>query len=329
MMPSSSGLRLIFAGTPLFAAYYLKALIDSDHQVVAVYTQPDRPSGRGKKQTHSAVKTLALQSELPVYQPPTLKHIAIQRELSQHRADVMVVVAYGLILPKATLDVPRLGCLNVHASLLPRWRGAAPIQRAIETGDRQTGISIMQMDVGLDTGPVLCKREYTLSERETAGSLQDKLQQLGTPVLLETLRNLQCDDFEVFEQDDALATYAEKIHKQEALIDWSQSAENIDRKIRAFNPSPVAYTYLNGDRIKIHQASPATLNGKYSPGEFIEIDNKALTVACGLETTGALSVLKITRLQLPGKKIMTMSEILNGFGKRFSSGQHFSSSTEV
>lgn len=328
MAVNDSGLRLMFAGTPHFAAHHLKALIDSDHQIAAVYTQPDRPAGRGKKSTPSPVKTLALHHNLAVFQPHSLKEATTHRELSEHRADVMVVVAYGLILPKAVLDIPRFGCVNVHASLLPRWRGAAPIQRAIEAGDRHTGITVMMMDTGLDTGDILCQRECVIASDETASSLHDKLLALGPPALLETLHDLQRDQLRPITQNDALATYAEKIHKEEALINWSEAADVIERKIRAFNPFPITYTYLDRERIKIHQAELTPSTSQHSPGQIIRTDDSGITVASGKGIDGKARALKITRLQLPSKKIMTIKDILNGYGERFSPGTSFSSLVE-
>ena len=232
-------LRLIFAGTPEFAALHLKALIESKHQLLAVYTQPDRPAGRGKKLQSSPVKQLAERCDLPVYQPPTLRDRDAQRQLAALGADVLIVVAYGLILPQPVLDTPRFGCLNVHASLLPRWRGAAPIQRAIEAGDRETGVTIMQMDAGLDTGDMLASAHCPIGSRATAATLHDTLAELGAPLLLRVLADLPSYQRGALPQEEALATYAGKIHKSEGALDWPPDCVQLGRRIRAFNPFPV------------------------------------------------------------------------------------------
>ena len=229
-------LKLIFAGTPDFAARHLAALLSSGHEVVAVYTQPDKPAGRGQKLTASPVKELALAHDLPVYQPASLRNEAAQAELAALGADLMVVVAYGLILPKAVLDTPRLGCINVHGSLLPRWRGAAPIQRSIWAGDAETGVTIMQMDVGLDTGAMIRKVSCPIAFDETSASLYDKLAELGPQALVDTLNAMAAGETAAEAQDDALANYAQKLSKEEARIDWSMEAVAIERCIRAFNP---------------------------------------------------------------------------------------------
>ncbi len=330
MTPSSTGLRIIFAGTPEFAAHHLQVLLNSSHQIVAVYTQPDRPAGRGKKLTPSPVKTLALTHELPVFQPVSLKNSEVQAELSEHNADVMVVVAYGLLLPKAVLEIPRYGCLNVHGSLLPRWRGAAPIQRAIlgdevengisdnATGDSETGVTIMQMDVGLDTGDMLYKSACDIKPDETTASLHDKLMQLGGPALLATLEQVQQGQLQPEPQDNTQATYAEKITKQEAQIDWSNPATLIERKIRAYNPFPVAYTFLNGKRLKIYKATLVNFSdSEKTPGDIIAFNEEGVVVACG---DGALA---LQQLQLPGKKSMSIAELMNGYSDLFSVGNYF------
>ena len=226
---ASQPLRLIFAGTPDFAAAHLSALIDSEHEILAVYTQPDRPSGRGKKLLPGPVKTTAMAAGLPVLQPPSLKDEAAQQRLAGQGADLMIVVAYGLILPQAVLDAPRLGCLNVHASLLPRWRGAAPIQRAIEAGDKETGVTIMQMDAGLDTGDMLAKASLPISRTTSASSLHDEMAQIGPPLLLDVLATIEDHQRHAEQQRDELATYAHKLDKAEARLDWSQPAEQLAR----------------------------------------------------------------------------------------------------
>lgn len=297
------GLKILFAGTPEFAARHLEALLSSHHEVVAVYTQPDRPAGRGKKLTPSAVKALALQHNITVYQPPSLKNAEAQQELANCGADVMVVVAYGLLLPKAVLETPRLGCLNVHGSILPRWRGAAPIQRAIEAGDTISGVTIMQMDEGLDTGAMLLKSECPIVDTDTSADLHDRLAELGPPALLETLNNL--GQLVPEPQNNEQANYARKIEKAEAEIDWRAPAIEIQRRIRAFNPFPICYTTLpNKERLRIHTAQFLDIAGE--PGTVISADKHQLVVACG---EGALA---ITHLQLPGKKIMSAAEFANG-----------------
>jgi|TARA_B110000259_G_scaffold136311_1_gene153503 methionyl-tRNA formyltransferase len=278
--------------------------------VIGVYTQPDRPAGRGKKLTASPVKKLALDHQLPVFQPQSLKDSDQQRILSELQADIMVVVAYGLILPQAVLDTPQLGCINVHGSILPRWRGAAPIQRAIEAGDTETGVTIMQMDAGLDTGAMLSVSRCAIDSNETSASLHQKLEQLGAPALLHTLKSIAAGLAVAVDQDDQLSCYAAKITKQEALIDWNQSAQILDRQIRAFNPFPAAYTTLGELRIKIWQAEPATA-ASLAPGQIISADNTGLLVSCGEQS------LLITEIQLPGKSRMAVSEVLKSRGEFF------------
>lgn len=294
--------KLIFAGTPEFAAAHLRALLTSEHDIVAVYTQPDRPAGRGKKLTASPVKTLAQEHDLPVYQPASLRTAEAQAELAALGAEVMIVVAYGLILPQAVLDAPRLGCLNVHGSILPRWRGAAPIQRAIEAGDTYSGVTIMQMDAGLDTGAMLLKRECPIQINDTASDLHDRLAELGPPALLDTLAQLE--DLTPEAQDDTQANYAHKIEKAEALLNWRLPAVQLQRQIRAFNPFPICYTMLNGDRLRIHSAELCDMRGE--PGAVLVADRDRLVIACGEAS------LAVTRLQLPGKKAMTPAEFANG-----------------
>jgi methionyl-tRNA formyltransferase len=310
-------LNIIFAGTPHFAAHHLQALIDSPHNVVAVYTQPDRPSGRGKKLTPSPVKVLAHHNHLPVEQPPSLKETDAQTTLAAYNADVMVVVAYGLLLPQLVLDTPRYGCLNVHGSLLPRWRGAAPIQRAIEMGDSETGITIMQMDKGLDTGDMLLTVSCDITATETSASLHDKLMVLGAPALSKVLSQLSSGDIIAEKQNDDLACYAEKITKQEAEIDWGEAAENIVKKIQAFNPFPVAYSFLNEKRIKIYSASVIENPKAIAFGNIISVDENGIAIACGQQAV------LVSMLQIPNKKAMTVNELLNGYNDYFIAGQPF------
>ena len=298
-------LKLIFAGTPDFAARHLAALLSSDHEVVAVYTQPDKPAGRGQKLTASPVKELALAHDLPVYQPASLRNEAAQTELAALGADLMVVVAYGLILPKAVLDTPRLGCINVHGSLLPRWRGAAPIQRSIWAGDAETGVTIMQMDVGLDTGAMIRKVTCPIASDETSASLYDKLAGLGPQALVDTLDAMAAGDTAAEPQDDALANYAEKLSKEEARIDWSMDAVAIERCIRAFNPWPISWFEVAGQTVKVWQAEVVAQDHGQAAGTLLKADKQGIEVATGQ------GVLRLLTLQPPGKKAMSVSDLLN------------------
>ncbi|MBH0004947.1 methionyl-tRNA formyltransferase [Pseudoalteromonas sp. APC 3358] len=297
-------LRIIFAGTPDFAARHLQALIQSEHQIVGVYSQPDRPAGRGKKLKASEVKELALEHNLPVFQPQSLKNDEALAELTSLNADIMIVVAYGLILPKAILEAPRLGCLNVHGSILPRWRGAAPIQRAIWAGDEQTGVTIMQMDEGLDTGDMLHISRCPISTTETSASLYTKLAELGPDALIETINKLANGELTPEPQNDELANYAKKLSKEEANIDWSMSALQIERNIRSFNPWPVCFTQMGGQTVKIYQAQVVLQSG--DPGQILSSDKNGVVVACGEHA------LCITQLQPQGKKPMAINDFLNG-----------------
>ncbi|MGO2011825.1 MAG: methionyl-tRNA formyltransferase [Pseudoalteromonas sp.] len=299
-------LRIIFAGTPDFAARHLNALINSEHQVVGVYSQPDRPAGRGKKLKASEVKELALAHDLPVFQPASLKSDEALNELNNLNADIMIVVAYGLLLPKAILDAPRLGCLNVHGSILPRWRGAAPIQRAIWAGDSETGVTIMQMDEGLDTGDMLHISRCPIQSCDTSASLYDKLAELGPSALLKTINKLSAGEITPQQQNDEQANYAKKLSKEEANIDWSMSAVQIERNIRSFNPWPMCFTQMGGQTVKIHQAQVLEQSGE--PGQVLSSDKNGVVVACGKHA------LCITQLQPQGKKPMAISDFLNGRG---------------
>ncbi|MBL0535355.1 methionyl-tRNA formyltransferase [Aeromonas dhakensis] len=298
-------LKLIFAGTPDFAARHLAALLSSDHEVVAVYTQPDKPAGRGQKLTASPVKELALAHDLPVYQPASLRKEEAQAELAALGADLMVVVAYGLILPKAVLDTPRLGCINVHGSLLPRWRGAAPIQRSIWAGDAETGVTIMQMDVGLDTGAMIRKMSCPIAANETSASLYDKLAQLGPQALVDTIDAMAAGDTAAEAQDDALANYAEKLSKEEARIDWSMDAAAIERCIRAFNPWPISWFEVADQTVKVWQAEVITQDHGQRAGTLLKADKQGIDVATGK------GVLRLLTLQPPGKKAMSVTDLLN------------------
>jgi methionyl-tRNA formyltransferase len=305
-------MKIIFAGTPQFAASALAGL-HREHQVVAVLTQPDRPAGRGMKLAFSAVKQLALQYGLPVMQPANLKAAEVQRQIAELAADVMVVAAYGLILPKEILQLPRHGCLNIHASLLPRWRGAAPIQRAIQAGDSVTGITIMQMDEGLDTGDMLLQHRCLIAENDTAQSLQDKLASIGANSILEALRLLQGERLMPIRQDESAACYAPKLLKSEARIDWRQDARRIERTVRAFNPFPVCYADLNGVTIKIWQAALCA-DERGEPGKVIALDKNGITVGCG---TGAL---RLEVLQRPGGRVQSAGQFLQGMPVRVGDG---------
>lgn len=319
MAPTSSAapLRIIFAGTPDFAANSLAALIDSPHEVVAVYTQPDRPAGRGRKMAASPVKQLAEQHNIPIFQPISLKNHKEQETLASLNADVMVVVAYGLILPPLALSIPRFGCINVHASLLPRWRGAAPIQRAIMAGDKESGITIMQMDAGLDTGDALLENNCPIKTTDTGSSLHDRLAELGASSLLEVLENLPARQQLAKPQNHDDATYAHKLEKEQARIDWQQSAKEINRLVRAFNGWPVAYSELDDLRVRIWQAQ--SLNEKHSApvGTIINSSADGIDVACGD------GLLRLQTVQLPGAKALPVSAVLNAKQDLFSPGRQF------
>lgn len=298
-------MKIIFAGTPVFAATALDALIQAGHEIVMVLTQPDRPAGRGMKAAASAVKLLAEQHHLALLQPLTLKTADIQQQLQALCADVMVVAAYGLILPQAVLDIPRLGCLNIHASLLPRWRGAAPIQRAILAGDHETGITIMQMDAGLDTGAMLLIHRVEITPDDTTQSLHDKLSLCGAHSIVEALTLLPQEKLAPVLQDETQACYAAKITKAEAEIDWRHSAQQLDRMVRTFNPSPGAYAHFRDMTLKIWQAEALDGNaGKL--GEIVAVDRAGITVACGS------GLLRIAVVQKPGGKKMSAADFLAG-----------------
>lgn len=301
-------LRLAFAGTPEFAAHALAALIEqNEHDIVAVYTQPDRPAGRGRSLRKSAVKTLAESHALPVLQPDSLKTKEAQAQLRSLQLDALVVVAYGQILPQVVLDTPRLGCINVHASLLPRWRGAAPIQRAIEAGDQEAGVTIMHVSLALDSGPMYRKEQCVIEDDDTAQSLHDKLADLGATSLALTLRDLANGTAVAEEQDEDLVTYAEKITKAEAEIDWHESAEVIDRKIRAFTPIPIAYTTLFDQTVRIWQAKRQTGTTQARAGSVVHCSREGLDIA-----TGDGKLIRVLALQMPGKKRIAIADFVNG-----------------
>lgn len=305
-------MRVIFAGTPAFALPTLEALYASQHAVVAVYTQPDRPAGRGRKLTASPVKQFASAHHIPIHQPSTLRDQV--HALAELHADAMVVVAYGLLLPPSVLQIPRYGCINVHASLLPRWRGAAPIARAIEAGDRETGVTIMQMEAGLDTGPMLLQQRTPLLETDTSATLEERLARMGASALVETLERRARNDLTPQPQDDSLACYAVKLQKNEAPIDWSLPAAQLHRKIRAFNPWPVATTTHHGHTLRVWDVGPLTdtadTGSSYPPGTVVGID------ASGLRVQTGEGVLSITRLQAAGGRTLPVREFLNGMPLR-------------
>ena len=296
-------MNIIFAGTPEFAAQALEALLAAGHNVKLVLTQPDRPAGRGMQLQASAVKQVALKHAIPVYQPEKLRDPTTHDPIREANADCMVVAAYGIILPQAVLDMPRIGCLNIHASLLPRWRGAAPIQRAIESGDAETGVTIMQMDAGLDTGAMLLKEALPIQAEDTAASLHDKLAAQGARLIVDALARY--DELKAELQPEAGVTYAAKISKAEARINWTLPAAEIERRIRAFDPFPGAVTEFNGTAIKVWRAFATA--GTAEPGTVLAADDKQLLIACG---DGALC---LQLLQKPGSKRLQVRDFLQGF----------------
>ena len=298
-------LRIIFAGTPEFSVPCLRACATRG-EVLAVYTQPDRPAGRGRQATASPIKLAALELGIPVYQPENFKATEALDLLRSHQADLMVVVAYGLILPVAVLNTPRLGCWNIHASLLPRWRGAAPIQRAIETGDKQTGVCLMQMEKGLDTGPVLLQLSTPITQQDNGGSLHDRLSLLGAEVLTDGLKLARAGfGLHAEAQSEAGSTYAKKIDKAEAKLDWQQSAQQLADKVRAFNPWPVAETELNGERVRIYQAVALNQAVDGAPGSIVSAGKDGIDIASGH------GQLRIISLQRDGGRILSAGDYLN------------------
>ncbi len=304
MTEQNNELRIIFAGTPDFSVPSLQALLESAYEVVAVYTQPDRPAGRGRKLGISPIKQLALEHALPVYQPVNFKAGEDVRQLAELEADIMVVAAYGLLLPESVLKAPGKGCINIHASILPRWRGAAPIQRAVLAGDAESGVSIMQMEKGLDTGPVYLLRYVPLTVAETGGSLHDKLSILGAHALMEALPRILDGSLPAQAQDNDLFTYAHKLDKREAAIDWMETAQMIERQVRAFNPWPVAYTRYKDANLRIWDAR-AMDEATASAGTVVTAGREGIDVATGS------GLLRITRLQIPGKKAMCAADFVN------------------
>ncbi len=311
-------LNVVFAGTPDFAARHLQALLDSRHQVIGVYTQPDRPAGRGKKPRASPVKHLAQRHDIQVYQPQSLRKQEAQRELAALNPDIMVVVAYGLILPQVVLDTPGLGCINVHGSILPRWRGAAPIQRSIWAGDKETGVTIMQMDSGLDTGDMLLKTRLPIEDDDTSATLYEKLAEQGPEALTEALAGISAGTLRGEKQNDALASYAEKLSKEEAEMDWSKSAAQLWREVRAFNPWPVSFFKHHDQNIKVRRARVLAQTRDAPHGTVISAGKQ------GIDIAAADGTLRLLSLQLPGKKPLSAAEMLNGRGDWFAPGTRLS-----
>lgn len=316
-------LRIVFAGTPPFAAQHLESLLATEHRIVGVYTQPDRAAGRGKQLHPSAVKYLAQTHDLPVYQPASLRSVEAQQTLAVLRPDLMIVVAYGLLLPQAVLDIPRFGCINVHASLLPRWRGAAPIERALLAGDKETGVTIMQMDKGLDTGPMLYKIPLAITEDDDRQTLESRLADIGRIGLVYCLQNLEALRETAQTQDDHLSTYASKLDKAEALINWEHSAESINLQIRSGIGRTPAYSILGGERIRLLRARPSSESTAAVPGTIVRADRDRLSIAC------ANSLLNVTLMQLPGKNPLSIGEILNSRKELLAPGQRFSSTEPI
>lgn len=319
----SKALNVIFAGTPDFAAKHLAALINSEHNVVAVYCPPDKPAGRGKKMMACATKQLALEHNLPVEQPVNFKEEREQKHLASYQADVMVVVAYGLLLPEVILQTPRLGCINVHGSILPKWRGAAPIQRSLEAGDDITGVTIMQMDKGLDTGAMISTSTCEITIKDTSATLYEKLAIAGPQALIDALKLMSTHSHTSTPQDNELATYAAKLDKAEAELNWQEDAVVLHRKIRAYIPWPVAqFTYVETSsmkehRIRIWQASITETESTAPAGTIISADKKGILVATG----SSKQALQLEVIQIPGKKALQVSDILNSKADWFIAGQ--------
>ncbi len=314
-------LRIIFAGTPEFAGKHLECLINmikqSHHELVAVYTQPDRPSGRGRKLQPSPVKILAEANSIPVYQPESLKTFEVQDQLEKLKPDLMIVVAYGLILPQFVLDIPVHGCINVHGSLLPKWRGAAPIQHSLMSGDKKTGITIMQMDKGLDTGDMLLKSSIPVTEDDTSATLYEKLASLGRKSLPLVINQIAENKLNRVKQDESLASYAHKITKEEGKIDWRLPSFQVSCHIRALNPWPVAWTTLKDEIIRLWEVSVVDIDTSEAPGTIIKADKKRIIIACGQQA------IVVNRLQLAGKRAMSTQDVLNSRREFFAPGSRF------
>jgi len=310
----SKPLKIVFAGTPDFAARHLAALLSSEHEIIAVYTQPDRPAGRGKKLTASPVKNIAVEHDIAVYQPENFKSDEAKQQLADLNADLMVVVAYGLLLPQAVLDTPKLGCINVHGSILPRWRGAAPIQRSIWAGDKETGVTIMQMDIGLDTGDMLKIATLPIEATDTSASMYEKLAELGPQALVECLTDIANGTAVAEKQDDELANYAKKLSKEEARINWSDDAAHIERCVRAFNPWPMSHFEAAENSIKVWQSRVEAQSADKPAGTILRADKSGIYVATGQ------GVLVLEQLQVPGKKAMPVQDILNARASWFEVG---------
>lgn len=304
-------MKVIFAGTPEIATVPLHALLKSHHQVIAVYTQPDRPAGRGKKLMPSPVKTLALQHNIIVEQPENFKSEEAREKLKSYQADVMVVMAYGLLLPTSILEAPKHGCINIHVSLLPRWRGAAPVQHAILAGDIETGVTIMQMDKGLDTGAILHQQSCLITEKDTSESVYAKLAEIAPPLLLKILEEIEKNNTNPIIQNNELATYAHKIEKQNAKINWHETSEMIDRKVRAYYPAPIAFFEWKNELVRIWAGYPIALVSNILPGNVIEFNKQGVTIKTN---NGAYC---ITRLQFPGKNPLSAHEIFNAYKEKF------------
>jgi len=315
--------NIVFAGTPEFAALHLRALLESPHRIKGVYTQPDRAAGRGKQLQASAVKKVALENALPIYQPHSLRGVEDQQVLASLEADLIIVVAYGLILPQAVLDIAPLGCLNVHASLLPRWRGAAPIERALLAGDTETGVTIMQMDKGLDTGAMLSKETIPIRDEDDRQSLESRLAQIGTKSLIDSLAQLPLLQATAQPQDDSLSTYAAKLEKDEALIDWAQSAADINRSVRGGIGRNPAYCFLNGERVRILKAAPLAQSHQSPAGMILEHGHDSLLVAC------KDSVLEVQTMQFPGKTVQSVDVLLNSRREILAPGNCFRTHIEA
>jgi methionyl-tRNA formyltransferase len=312
-------MKIVFAGTAEFAIPAFKALLNTSHEICAVYTQPDRPVGRGRKIAASPIKKIALEHNLPVYQPQTLKDPDSQKQLQCLGADVLINVAYGMILPDAVLNMFKFGCINIHPSLLPRWRGAAPIQRAIEAGDRQTGVAIMQMDAGLDTGGIYKLENLSIDSTDTAATLSIKAAELGAKLLLEVLDETEAGKAKITSQSDEQSTYAKKITKEDGRIDWQKSAQEIDCMIRAFNPWPIAYAKIDDLVVRIWQVDIQKSESSEVPGTIIQANKNGIDVAAGQ------GILRLLKVQLPGGKPLLVGDILNANAQTFAVGKKFSS----